>query len=359
MKMPGIINIGLVRPPLIGHLTRGTGTYFVNLKNSLQKIPGIKVAETDLSYLSSEFDIIHFPYFDPFFITLPFPAKLGKIPHIVTVHDLIPLKYPKYFPVGIKGMFKWQLQQNSLRKAAQIITDSYSSESDIINLLNIKEDKISVIYLGVSEEFKEISDRNLINKPEILGKLPEKFLLTVGDVNYNKNIPGLLRAFLEINNTNSDVHLVLLGSGFTQGSPQLEELLEFISKNNLSSKIFRLSGLRIKDLAILYNCAKMLILPSFAEGFGLPVLEAFACRTPVIASRIGSIEEITKNAAILVNPDNPHDIALAATQLLGDKELALQLIRRGAKKVKEFTWENTAIKTVEVYKKVLGIEDYR
>src|SRR5690606_743268 len=142
-------------------------------------------------------DIIHYPYFDPFFLTLPLKKRVKTI---VTVHDLTPLVFPDAFPAGIKGKLSWQVQKYSLKSASAIIADSEASKKDIIRLTGIDSNKIHVVYLAAGEEFERLQLSDTRNKElRKKYKLPENFLLYVGDVTWNKNLPRLLDAIEEAN----------------------------------------------------------------------------------------------------------------------------------------------------------------
>ena len=359
MRIANIINVGIVKPPLTGHLHRGTGTYFQNLVKYLSQDSRINIKEIENTYISPEFDLIHFPYFDPFFITMPGGGKLGHTPHLVTVHDLIPLKYPDKFPKGILGLLKWNIQKNSLLRANHIITDSQSSKKEIIKILDIRENKVSVIYLGVEPEFKKITNHKLLVETCAKLNLPDKFILHVGDVNYNKNIPGLISAFSKIEAEFPALNLVLVGRGFVDKTAQLAQIQVMIKNLRLDQKIYRLAGVSKEDLINLYNLAQIYIQPSFAEGFGLPVIEAFACGVPVIAAESGSLPEIADGAAYLVDPENTDDIANGIKVFINDANLSRELTGRGFDRVKKFNWSNTATETFRLYQKVLGIKDYQ
>ena len=359
MRIVNLLKIALVTPPLSGHLTRGTGTYFYNLYESLKEDKSISVSLINLTDPGTEFDLIHYPYFDPFFITMPLLGNLGKVPSIVTVHDLIPLKYPDKFPIGIRGLFKWQIQRSSLVRSSMIITDSVASKKDIIKIIGVKESKISVIYLGVNPVFKKIENQNILSETSKKFNLPDKFILNVGDVNYNKNVKGIIESFLPLAKESADLHLVLVGRGFTDESAQLEEIKSMINKYELNKNVIRLSGLDIKELISLYSLASVYIHPSFDEGFGLPLLEAFACELPVVSSSSGSLPEVAGKAALLVDPQNTNGITQNVRSLLVDSSLRHKLVAEGSLQAKKFSWTKTRDETIDLYQKVLGINKFQ
>jgi len=351
MKQRKTLNIALVKPPITGHQYRGTGIYTENIYIGLKKVNEISVNLISVKDGLERFDLIHYPYFDPFFLTLPL---LKKRPTVVTVHDLIPLKFPRYFPKGVKGYLKWQIQKFSLGQSDAIITDSYSSKEDIIKYAGINKDKIRVIYLGIGDGFKIIESKKILESIKKKFKLPHDFLLHVGDVNYNKNIEGLIKVFAIIHKSYPDLELLLVGSGFINNSWQLQKIKHLIDSLNLADKVHFLAQVSIDDLVGIYNLAKVYLQLSLAEGFGLPVLEAMACGCPVVASNQSSLSEIAGDSSILVDPKDYPKAANAVTDLLADASKYRYMKSKGLARVKMFNWEKTAKQTIEVYKKVIN-----
>lgn len=343
------LRIALINPPISEHKFRGVGLYTENLYKFLKEESLVKISLQEINSDLSEFDILHYPYFDPFFLTLPL---FKKKPTVVTIHDLIPLKFPKFFPPGVRGAIKWQIQKMALKNTSAIITDSFSSEEDVIKFTGVNEEKIHVIYLGVGEEFKVIKSRETLDSLRRKLKLPEEFILHVGDVNHNKNIPGIIEAFKVVSKSNPLFHLVLVGNGFVTPSKELSEVVQLIKVLGIENKVYRLDHITINELVGLYNLAKVYVQASFAEGFGLPVLEAMACGCPVIASNASSLPELVDNAGTFVNPSNHREIAHKIIVLFQDKEKREKLSRKGLVRSRLFTWKECANRTVDVYKKI-------
>lgn len=344
------LKIFVVRPALAGHLIRGTGVYANNLYKNLKKRHDCDVELAEIPDNQESYDIVHFPYFDPFFLTLK-SDKWHKT--VITVHDLIPLKYPEYFPKGLKGKVKWWFQKNKLKKAIAIITDSFSSKRDIVKYTGVRPERIHVAYLGVDDEFKKVKPVDDIKKVAKIYKLPEKFILNVGDVNFNKNIPGLIEAFAAFHEVNRDVYLVLVGKGFIEPTEQLSAIENLILRYGLNHRVIRTGNLPTEDLAAFYNLAAVYIQPSLAEGFGLTVLEAFAGRCPVISSHESSLGEICGNAAYKIDPKDTAGMTKALEKLISDGKLRTDLIEKGSRQVKKFSWEKCAADTVRIYRKIL------
>lgn len=345
------IRVALVKPPLLGHNFRGIGVYTEQLYQSINQNKYFNLKLVEFKDNLEDFGLIHYPYFDPFFLTLHMHIRK---PFIITIHDLIPIKYPKYFPKGIRGSIKWQIQKLLAKKAAIIISDSASSANDIKKFIGIGQDKIKIIYLGIGNKYKVIKENDKLAEMKKKLNLPDKFILHVGDVNYNKNIPGILNAFHKAREIYPDLYLVLIGQGFVNPSPDLEKIISLINALNIEKFIIRLSSISMDELAGVYNLATIYIGPSFAEGFGLPPLEAMACGTPVVASDRDSLAEVLGNSAYIVDPSNYNNIADGLIKLLENRRLRESYIKKGLFRTKIFSWQKTAQKTVEAY-----IEIYR
>jgi len=358
------MKIALVEPPLEGHKYRGIGTYFNNLVKALEKLSTVNFQLSTIKNIPENVDIVHFPYFDPFFLTLPI---IKKKPTVTTVHDLTPIVFPDKFPPGIRGKIRWQIQKYSLRKSSAIITDSENSKRDIVRLTGFPKDKIFVVYLASAPEFRLIKDALLLRSIREKYHLPEKFVLYVGDVNYSKNISGLIKAFKRYTSevspraelggpSTSEVKLVLVGKAFKdERLKETREIIKLIEFLDLTKKVTRLGFLPIEDLAAIYNLAIIYVQPSFYEGFGLPVLEAMACGVPVVCARVASLPEVTGAAAILVDPKNEEEIMAAINKVLSLSPRERQeMAKKSLTQAKKFSWEKTTQKTLEVYKKVIG-----
>ncbi len=299
--------------------------------------------------LPGNVDVVHYPYFDPFFLTLPFRKKHKTV---VTVHDLTTLVFPEHFSSGAKGKLKWRLQKRSLRKADAIITDSISSQNDIAKFTGVAKEKISVVYLSAGEKFKKIkSTKDEINSLRAKYNLPEKFLLYVGDVTWNKNLPRLVEA-VKI----AGIPLVMVGKALGQvnidvKNPWNKDLMK-VQKGVKDNPLFHILGfIPDEDLVLLYNMATVFVMPSIYEGFGFPVLEAMSCGVPVITTKEASLSEIAGESAYFVDAFNTENIAKGIETVWNDKNLQTGLSKAGEKQAKKFSWEKTARETVKIYEK--------
>ncbi|MCL5783749.1 MAG: glycosyltransferase family 4 protein [Patescibacteria group bacterium] len=346
------IKVAFCSSPLkSGHKTRGIGFYTKYLLEVLKK------EDFDLQEFSDirevkDADIVHYPFFDLFAHTLPF---VKKIPTIVTIHDVIPLAFPENYPPGVKGSANLFLQKLSLKNIAAVITDSDDAKKDIVRYLGVSADKICPIPLAPASHFHQIKDRNSLNKVKDKYRLPEVFALFTGSVNYNKNLLSLTEGAIK-----SGIDIVLVGKSFETREnldhPELKSFAEFLKRYEANPKVHILGFVEDEDLVAITNLAKMLLLPSFKEGFGMPILEAQVCGIPVITSKISSMPEVAGERALLVDPYNVEDISQAIKSVVSDKKLSTSLIEQGFENIKKFSWEKAAKETIEVYKKVLENE---
>jgi len=347
-----------VSPLYSGHKVRGIGFYTKRLLKEIKKLRNLEILElkTKNEIGRADYDLLHIPYFNPYFFTLPFKKKR---PLVVTIHDLIPVKYPEHYPPGVKGRLRWQIQKRLLKRADAIITDSLASKRDIVDLTGYPEDQIRVVYLAAGEEFKKLEIRNCppadeAGKLEILKKyqLPEKFVLYVGDVNWNKNIPGLVKACEKIKTPLVIVGKQAINESVDPNHPENKDLIWLQNYYRKHRLLILLGFIPTEDLVAIYNLATVYCQPSFDEGFGLPVIEAMACGCPVVASNRGSLPEVVGKAAILVKP-RAEDLAEAIKSLLQSKKKRKELISLGLKRANEFSWQKTAQQVKEIYQSLV------
>ena len=349
-----------------GHSVRGIGVYARELLKALG-ISGVDVRSEDLS----KYDVVHFTSFKPFEISLPFD-KPRHAKFVLTIYDLIPLIYPKHYPAGIKGKIKFLINKFLIRKNVDaVITISETSKKDICRLLAIKPEKVRVIYLAPRWSFTGRSKVNL-NTVRKKYKLPDKFVLYVGDINYNKNIPVLLKACkmagtdlviagkqaLDIEAGGIDLRTLngpmdYIRFLFGKPHPELKHYKSLLEGFKDNPKVFRLGFVPDKDLAVIYKLATVYCQPSLYEGFGLPVLEAFASGCPVVSSKTQSLVEIGEAGALFADSKDPKDFASKIISVYSDSILRNQLINTGKALAGKYSWQKTAGQTLEVYKNLI------
>jgi glycosyltransferase involved in cell wall biosynthesis len=341
-----------ISPLRTGHKVRGVGFYLEHLKNALVKY----FPENSYAFfqrgekLPADVEVVHFPYFEPFFLALPI---YNKFKTVVTVHDLTPIVFPEAFPSGIKGKLKWQMQRFALKRASAVITDSESSKKDIRKYAGVKESKIHVVYLAAGEDFKQLEIKNF--KLEIAKRygLPDRFVLYVGDVTWNKNLPRLIDAIKEINLPMVMVGKSLVSQDYDKSSPWNADLNRVGELTKGDSNILKLGFVSSEELVQLYNLATVFVMPSLYEGFGLPILEAMACGCPVITSKEGSLLEVAGDAAFYVDAYDMYSIGVGIKKVFDSEELQKELSDKGLKNVQRFSWKATASQTLKVYESIL------
>ncbi len=349
-----------ISPLKTGHKLRGIGYYTENLLNCLKKDRELEILEfTKLSDIKNV-DIVHYPWFDFYFHTLPINKKYKTI---VTIHDVIPLIYPLHYPVGMKGKVNFFMQKIALRNIEAVITDSKTSSEDLIRKLNLKNQKVFYIPLAADKDFKRFPDTKYIQIKRKY-QLPETFLLYVGDANWVKNLPFLINGFFKLIQKSEfkELKLALIGGVFLKNVENidhselksLKEVNRLIKQYKLETKIIRPGSLDKEELIGFYNLSTVYIQPSIYEGFGLPILQAFSCGIPVIASNAGSLREVGGDAAVYFDPNNISQFVNTIQEVLINKSLQKKLSDLGLKRSLNFSWEKVARETKQAYYEVIN-----
>jgi len=287
-------------------------------------------------------DIYHHPHFD-----LPL---FQRIKSVVTLHDLKYIRNPHFFPEfsALKKIYMKRMIASSARRANRVISASISTRQDIIDIMNIKEDKIDVIYHGL--ESKLHGDYSADQRESMIKKygVDGKYILFVGERRPHKNIPNLIKAYKILkNNLHDNVKLVIIGKKYLNYDVPEKMVNEFEA-----GQIVMTDSVTDEELAIFYQGAELLVLPSYYEGFGFPLIEAMSHGIPVIAAHNTSMIEVVGDAGLFIDPDSPGDIADKCEQLISDTILRDVLIRAGKENIERFTWEQAAAQTIAVYKNV-------
>jgi glycosyltransferase involved in cell wall biosynthesis len=348
-----------VSPLYDGNSVRGVGYYTKYLvtalkeeikTNPLYKNFRLDFIENPADLSKSKYDLIHYPFFDPFKLTLP-PKK--ETPTIVTVHDLIPREFKKHFPVGLKGEIKWLIQKNRLKQSDFLITVSNYSKFVISDIIKYPADRIFVTYEAADPIFNVINNKKNLESVRHKYNLPSKFVLFVGDINWNKNVPGLVKACKEL-----EIPLVIVGSAAVRKNvekhPWNHDLL-WLQQQKYPNLI--LTGyVSDEDLAAIYNLSTLYCQPSFAEGFGLPLIQAMQSGCPVACSNKTCLPEIVEDCALLFNPYSLKDIKKTINALWKSDTLRKEYSKRGIERASFFNWKFTAMQTLSVYQLALNDE---
>lgn len=282
-----------------------------------------------------QIDLIHFPHYNvPFFYR-------GK--YVVTVHDLIHIKFPQYLNGPLSRLYSKMLMRHAVDHAKKIFTVSKCSQKDLMDFFHIPESKIIVTYNATDKRFHKREEKKFIylkSKYHISNN--KKIILFVGNLKPHKNLKILLEACSKLRHRNNYM-LLLVGKAFSNNQIRETELQYGIQHNVITT-----GEVDTDTLINLYNLADIFVLPSLYEGFGIPPLEAMACGTPVICSNASSLPEIVGNAALLFDPLNAGELAEEIEQLSQDIDLQHKLIKRGFFRVKMFDWNRTVSQTQKV-----------
>lgn len=333
-----------------GHADRGIGMYTRQLVHALTQLSSSNDIQVLTEKPASPPDLIHYPFFDLFFSTLPKPAD---VPVVVTIHDVIPLVFPQEYKSGIRGRIRFWRQRRNLQDVSGVITDSQASRQDIQKYLGVPSEKISVIPLAGNPALEPVSEYLQRKYAEELD-LPDDYVIYIGDINYNKNLPTLL---LAISQLEDNVHLCVVSRTFRNTDiPEGKLLDQMIRENDLQSRVHVLDipGDQPEMLSAVIARARCLVQPSLYEGFGLPVLEAYQVGTLVVSSNTSSLPEVAGESAILVDPTVgglAHGID-EAWHLRGDART--ERIAAGLKWAKHFRWSKVAEQTALAYQAALA-----
>jgi len=283
--------------------------------------------------------------------TMRMPTRLGA--ELVTVHDLFSLRHPSLLSTRQKLVLTRTLESRAARTASHIIAISQSTKNDIVELLGYPGRSISVVHLGVDHErFRPPADASLLEEIRSRYSLAEQFVLYVGSL-YSRKLGRLLDAFRIVAADHPRVELVIVGgrestaAGDSPLSVRLREL-------GLEGRVRVTGPVPGEDVPRLMAAASVFVYVSFYEGFGLSPLEALACGAPVVASRISSLPEVVGEAGLLVDPQDPDEIAGAISSVLDHPALAEQLRSASIAQAARFTWDRTVAETVRVYEHVLA-----
>ncbi len=272
--------------------------------------------------------IFHPTYYDPYFL-----KYIGDSPFIITVHDMIHEKFPECFSDSNKIIAQ---KREVITRAHRIIAISENTKKDIIEILNVDPQKIDVIYHGTS--MKPFQGKFKLN-------LPERFLLFVGDRNPYKNFERFSRVFSILHKEDPSLYLVCTGMNIRQSEKRNLRDLN-ISENTIHIKASD------QDLRELYKRATLFVFPSLYEGFGIPILEAYACHCPIALSNTSCFPEIAGTAGSFFDPYSESSMYEAIKKVIYCPEIRNKLITAGIERLKLYSWKNTTKATELVYKKL-------
>jgi glycosyltransferase involved in cell wall biosynthesis len=274
---------------------------------------------------------------------------LNPIPSVVTVYDLSFVHYPEMLP-PTRRMYLRLFTRWSCRQARRVIAISESTARDLAQTFHLSPEKIDVAVPGVGDQYKPLPEADIAAFRQRKG-LPEHFLLFVGTLEPRKNLPMLLRAYAQLPALDRAAAPLVLAGG---KGWMYEEIYRTIEANNLGDTVYLPGYLPADELPLWYNAAAAFVYPSVFEGFGLPVVEAMACGTPVIVSNVSSLPEAAGDCGISLDPDDVNGWALALSDAIHNADWRADAGARGQARSAQFTWASTAAKTAASYRRAIN-----
>jgi glycosyltransferase involved in cell wall biosynthesis len=322
----------------------------------LKQRPGIGMpwreqVEISLHTSRDRIDLLHSPC-----LTAP---VIHSCPLVMTIHDMIWF-FPQQYSRSENTSLHWKLMEwyqikiphLASRHAAAIITVSQLSKDDIVKHLGVDPERIHVTHEAVSSFFRQVGEPAQTRSVRKKYGLESKFILAIGSSDSRKNLETLVNAFALLpENLQAEYHLAIVWTASVLAT-SISKIIQDLGISQFVHFLFQVSN---EDLVFLYNEASLFVFPSLYEGFGLPVLEAMACGTPVIAANTSSIPEVASDAALLVEARDTKGIAETMAQVLSDNKLASEMVQKGLKRNAMFSWEKCARETLMIYNRALSI----
>lgn len=276
---------------------------------------------------------------------LPFGVVSAKIPSVVTIHDLIFLRFPEFYTFIDRFIYRFKFRY-ACKNASRVIAVSEQTKKDIINYFNISPDKINVVYQGCNAVFKVRVSDEAKEKARKKYTLPHKYLLQVGTIEERKNLLLTVKSLIAIP---KDIKLVVIG----KETDYADDVKEYIREKGLSNRVVFLKNVPLHDLPAIYQQAKIFIYPSEFEGFGIPIIEALYSGVPVIAATGSCLEEAGGPDSCYIHPKDDIQLSYTINLILKDPSKRHKMIQSGLKHVEKFSDAILAENLMNVYKKVL------
>jgi len=328
-----------------------------DVPHDLTEVPGFKLSRYSLSAafsvttgldcprinrLAKQVDLIH--------ATDHYVPKCSRVPVVATLMDAIPLSHPHWLRDEFRGI-KNALWKRAAKWADSVITISEYSKVELSRWCEIPLSTITVVPLAVDERWYNDVAQARLAKVRELYNLPQSYFVSVGTLQPRKNIAATIQAHRALTPAERlRCPLVIIG----RAGWKCQDVLDLIEQESASGAVRWLQHVPADDLLPVVKMARGMLFPSLAEGFGLPVLEAFAAQVPVITSNTTSLPEVAGDAAISIDPTDIEAMSSAMLQLIENDQLHTDLVHRGLARAKKFTWDTCAALTFDVYNRVLG-----
>ena len=277
---------------------------------------------------------------------------IGDTPLLLTLHDIIYLEKTSFSGTAYQNfgnLYRKFIVPRVIDRCRSIITVSAYEKAKIINRLAVEDQRVEVVYNAINGNFQKIEDQATLERMRKRYQLPPRFILHFGNTAPKKNTIGVIKAFAQYCAHNADPLPLVITDCTVEYVRYLVEKLSVADADRIFSQITVLDHVPFEQLPAMYNCAAVFLYPSLRESFGMPILEAMACGTPVITSNTSSMPEIAQAAAWLVDPTQPDTIAEGIQQLLQNDHIRLDQIEKGLKRAADFSWENTARQVLALY----------
>ncbi|WP_332026393.1 glycosyltransferase family 4 protein [Kaistella sp.] len=316
------------------------------------EIPGVSFKKTSKGNFSRQFKMgkdaqnAECDIFHGLSGELPLKWNEKPIKKIVTIHDLIFLRYPEYYSFFDRKIHFWKFK-NAAKQADLIIAISEQTKKDIIKFLNVPESKIRVVYQGCHHFFKENQTQDFLNSVREKFNLPEKFILNVGTIEERKSLLNIVKAI-----KNTEIPLVVVGK---KKDKYFNKIERFIEKNKLENQVYFLENVSMEELAAIYKLAEIFVYPSVFEGFGIPVIEALFSGTAVITSNLSSLPEAGGKNSLYINPNNIDDLKSKILFLWNNESERKRRVEKGLLYAQKFSDENISNELMKVYKETISI----
>lgn len=273
---------------------------------------------------------------------LPVGIQTAGCKSVVTIHDLIFIRYPQYYKPIDRIIYRWKFRY-ACRKADKVIAVSECTKRDILSYFQIPSEKVEVVYQGCHPDYKKEITADEVARVRQVYQLPSEYILYVGSIEARKNLMLVVKALPKMS---SDIHLVAVG----KPTPYQEQIEQFVAGNCLSSRVHLLNHVPFEDLPALYKGARVFVYPSFMEGFGIPVIEALSAGIPVVAATGSCLEEAGGEHSLYVHPEKEDELAEAVAKIWSNPELARSMSAFGKEYVKKFDDEAVAAEIMRVYR---------